>query len=375
MSAENMRAEQANAGQHHPLIIDIAGTELTDVDRRRLAHPMTGGMILFARNWHSREQLVQLCADVKAVRSDLLIAVDHEGGRVQRFKTDGFTHVPAMAALGELWMQQQANEDAGVSDSALQACHAAQACGYVLAAELRACGVDFSFTPVLDLDWGNSGVIGDRAFHQRADIVSVLAQNVMHGLRQAGMRNCGKHFPGHGWVAADSHVAVPVDERTLDAILADDSVPYEHLALALDSVMPAHVIYPAVDALPAGFSKKWLQDVLRGEIGFTGAVFSDDLSMEGARQIGGKTVSYTEAAVAALNAGCDMVLLCNQSVDGGAPVDELLEGLSSALSAGAWQASVISEQRRLDLLPQNPPVAWDDLMVQPKYMQALDLLP
>lgn len=371
----NTATDPATNGVQSPLIIDVAGTKLTDTDRQRLAHPMTGGMILFARNWHSREQLTQLCADIKAVRGDLLIAVDHEGGRVQRFQTDGFTHVPAMATLGALWAQQPANTPHTLSASAVQACHAAQACGYVLAAELRACGVDFSFAPVLDLDWGNSAVIGDRAFANHPRTVSALAQNLMHGLRLAGMRNCGKHFPGHGWAAADSHVDVPVDERSLEAILAEDALPYQHLALALDSVMPAHVIYPAVDTLPAGFSTKWLQDILRTQLRYTGAVFSDDLSMEGARQLDGKTISYTEAAVAALNAGCDMVLLCNQSVGNGRPVDELLEGLSSAMSAGAWQPSQASEQRRLALLPQEPPTAWDSLMTEPRYMQALDLLP
>lgn len=358
-----------------PLIIDIAGTELTDTDRQRLAHPMTGGIILFARNWHSRTQLVQLCAEVKAVRGDLLIAVDHEGGRVQRFRTDGFTHIPAMAALGTLWAQQPAAGNGDLSETAVHACHAAQACGYVLAAELRACGVDFSFTPVLDLDWGNSAVIGDRAFAASPQTVTVLAQHVMHGLRLAGMRNCGKHFPGHGWAVADSHVDIPEDERSAQTILAADVLPYRHLALTLDSIMPAHVVYPAVDTLPAGFSAKWLQDILRGNLGYTGAIFSDDLSMEGARRIGDRTVSYTEAAVAALNAGCDMVLLCNQSIGDGKPVDELLEGLSSALSADAWQPSTASEQRRLALLPQEPPTAWDDLMTNPRYMQALDLLP
>lgn len=370
-----MNSETNAAATHRPVIIDVAGTELTAEDKERLAHPLTGGMILFSRNWESREQLMRLCADVKAVRPDLLIAVDHEGGRVQRFKTDGFTHVPAMGALGALW-DEEPSDAGGLSNSALEACHAAVACGYVLAAELRACGVDFSFTPVLDLDWQRSGVIGDRAFHRQADVITVLAQHVMHGLRLAGMRNCGKHFPGHGWVVADSHVDVPVDERTLADIWAEDGRPYQHLMLHMDSVMPAHVIYPEVDAMPAGFSDVWLQTILRGELGYQGAIFSDDLSMEGARQIRGETVSFTEAAVVALNAGCDMVLLCNQSlVDGGAPVDALLQGLSEAHESGAWSASERGEQRRLNLLPQKPAALWDDLMVEPRYMQALDLLP
>ena len=201
--------------EHAPLILDVAGLELTAADRRRLAHPLTGGIILFARNWENRAQLLELTASIKAVRDDLLICVDHEGGRVQRFRTDGFTHLPPMRALGELWMKD-----------ALAATNAATACGYVLGAELRACGVDFSFTPVLDLDWGESGVIGDRAFHRDPRVVALLAKSLMHGLLQAGMANCGKHFPGHGFVKADSHTEVPVDKRSLKAILADDAAPY-----------------------------------------------------------------------------------------------------------------------------------------------------
>jgi beta-N-acetylhexosaminidase len=350
--------------EHAPLILDIAGTELTDIDRRRLQNPLTGGLILFSRNWQDREQLTRLCAEIKAVRADLLICVDHEGGRVQRFRQGGFTHLPPMRVFGELWMRD-----------ALGATNAATAAGYVLASELRACGVDFSFTPVLDLDWGESGVIGDRAFHRDARVVSMLAKSLMHGLLQAGMANCGKHFPGHGFVKADSHTEIPVDKRGLRAILSEDAAPYGWLNTTLSSLMPAHVIYPKVDSLPAGFSPRWLQAILRESLGFQGAIFSDDLSMEGARRIEDKQVSYTEAAVAALNAGCDMVLLCNQSVDEGKPVDELLDGLAEAQLKGQWQGDPVSEQRRLALLPVGEAPAWDDLMVQPRYMQALRLLP
>jgi len=350
--------------EHAPLILDIAGTELTDVDRRRLSNPLTGGLILFSRNWQDREQLTRLCADIKAVRADLLICVDHEGGRVQRFRQGGFTHLPPMRVFGEQWMRD-----------ALGATNAATAAGYVLASELRACGVDFSFTPVLDLDWGESGVIGDRAFHRDARVVSMLAKSLMHGLLQAGMANCGKHFPGHGFVKADSHTEIPVDKRALRAILSEDAAPYGWLNTTLSSLMPAHVIYPKVDSLPAGFSPRWLQAILRESLGFQGAIFSDDLSMEGARRIEDKVVSYTEAAVAALNAGCDMVLLCNQSVGEGRPVDELLDGLAESQLKGQWQGDPVSEQRRLALLPVGESPAWDDLMVQPRYMQALRLLP
>jgi beta-N-acetylhexosaminidase len=358
--------------QHAPIILDVAGLTLTKIDTARLENPLTGGVILFARNWQDRSQLTQLCAQIKAVRSDLLILVDHEGGRVQRFKTDGFTHLPPMRALGQMWMEDKKADGGG----AMKAQNAATAVGYVLAAELRACGVDMSFTPVLDLDFGESSVIGDRSFARDPRVAALLAKALMHGLLQAGMKNCGKHFPGHGFVRADSHTEIPVDKRSLKAIMADDAAPYEWLSSALDSVMPAHVIYPKVDSRPAGFSTKWLNDILRAKQGFTGAIFSDDLSMEGARLIDNQRVTYTQAAVTALNAGCDMVLLCNQSVgDEGRAVDELLDGLATAQRKGQFKLSEASEQRRLALLPQTPPLDWDTLMVQPQYMQAMALLP
>lgn len=349
-----------NPAVHAPVVLDIAGTALDAADRRRLAHPLTGGLILFARNWRDRAQLTALTAEIKALRPDVLICVDHEGGRVQRFRSDGFTLLPPMRALGELWMRD-----------AMAATNAATATGHVLGAELRACGIDLSFTPVLDLDHGSSGVIGDRAFHRDARVAALLAKSLMHGLLQAGMANCGKHFPGHGHVRADSHVALPVDKRSLKAILADDAAPYLWLSTTLASVMPAHVIYPKVDALPAGFSSRWLHHILRGDLGFQGAIFSDDLSMEGAKVAGGPV----QAARAALQAGCDMVLLCNQSLDGGAAVDALLDGLRQAQHDGHWHPDPDSEARRLDLLPASPPLPWDELMHQPAYQQALELLP
>jgi beta-N-acetylhexosaminidase len=345
---------------HAPVVLDIAGTKLHADDRRRLRHPLTGGLILFARNWESRAQLTALTAEIKAIRPDVLICVDHEGGRVQRFRSDGFTHLPAMRVLGELWMRD-----------ALAATDAATACGHVLGAELRACGVDLSFTPVLDLDHGGSSVIGDRAFHRDARVATMLAKSLMHGLLLAGMANCGKHFPGHGFVQADSHHAVPVDKRSLKAILADDARPYDWLSTSLASVMPAHVVYPKVDALPAGFSERWLKHILRGDLGFQGAIFSDDLSMEGAKVAG----STLDGALAALQAGCDMVLLCNQSLNGGKPVDDLLDGLQAAQADGRWRPDGDSEARRLDLLPLSPPLPWDELMHQPAYQHALEKLP
>ena len=361
--------------EHAPLILDVAGTQLTADDRRRLAHPLTGGVILFSRNWEHRSQLLELTSAIKAVRDDLLICVDHEGGRVQRFRTDGFTHLPPMRALGAMWMDDGKGAKARAGSGAMRATNAATAAGYVLGSELRSCGVDFSFTPVLDLDWGGSSVIGDRAFHADPRVVTLLAKSVMQGLLQAGMANCGKHFPGHGFVKADSHTEVPVDRRSLTAILADDAAPYDWLSTTLTSVMPAHVIYPKVDARPAGFSPRWLQEILRRRLRFDGAIFSDDLSMEGARVIEGTPVSHTDAALAALHAGCDMVLLCNQSLGGGAVLDGVLEGLEAAQRQGHWQPDVDSESRRIALLPQTLPQVWDELMLQPAYMQALDLLP
>jgi beta-N-acetylhexosaminidase len=352
--------------QHAPLIIDIAGTSLTTLDRRRLKHPLVGGIILFGRNWQDRERLAALCAEVKSLRGDLLVTVDHEGGRVQRFRSDGFTHLPPMRAFGELWMQD-----------ALRATNAATAAGFVLGAELRACGVDFSFTPVLDLDYGESSVIGDRAFHRDPRVVALLAKSLMHGLLTAGVANCGKHFPGHGFVRADSHTDIPVDERELEAIAGEDAAPYGWLNTVLSSVMPAHVVYPEVDVTPAGFSRVWLEEILRRRLGFQGAIISDDLSMEGARQVNGRTLSFTEGAVLALNAGCDMVPLCNQSVqsEDGRAIDELLDGLAEAQLRARWRPSEVSEVRRLALLPRGTALPWDDLMVEPAYIRALTLLP
>jgi beta-N-acetylhexosaminidase len=352
------------AAEHASVVLDIAGTTLNKADRQRLKHPLTGGLILFARNWENRAQLTALTAEIKKVRPDVLICVDHEGGRVQRFRTDGFTALPAMRVLGQQWM----HDPLGATD-------AASALGHVLGAELRSCGVDYSFAPVLDLDYGGSTVIGDRSFHRDPRVAALLAKSVMHGLLRAGMGNCGKHFPGHGFVKADSHHAVPIDKRSLKAILADDAKPYEWLSTTLSGVMPAHVVYPKVDSHPAGFSERWLKEILRGQMGYTGAIFSDDLSMEGARHLEGGTLSYTEAATLALNAGCDMVLLCNQSLDGGSAVDELLAGLQQAAASGTWHTSPDSEQRRLALLPTQPPLAWDELMHDPVYQRSLERLP
>lgn len=373
---------------HAPLFIDIAGTELQAIDRERLAHPLVGGLTLFARNWQDRRQLTRLCADIKAVRRDLLICVDQEGGRVQRFRGDGFTTLPPMRALGQLWLEDSPSAprpdpskrpsvpaDEALPPGAQRAIAAATACGYVLASELRACGVDLSFTPVVDLDWGGSTVIGDRAFAPDAATTARLAQALIHGLRQAGMQHCAKHFPGHGYVQADSHTDIPYDQRPLQAILQDDAAPYAWLQPGLAAVMAAHVVYPQVDERPAGFSARWLTDILRGQLGFDGAIFSDDLSMAGAAAMAGRSLSAAEAAIAALHAGCDLLLLCNQSLHGGAALDAWLGGMHTALQTGQWQPNPHSERRRQALLPTTPAPGWDALMQAPAYQQALAQLP
>lgn len=274
-----------------PVMIDVVGTTLSAADRVRLEHPLTGGVIIFTRNFNNKLQLKELNKEIRNTKPGILIAIDHEGGRVQRCRA-GFTRLPAMRRLGQLH-----------DDDPVAARAAAAAIGFVLAAELRSVGVDLSFTPVLDLDWGCSSVIGDRAFHARPDVVVALAGALQSGLRAAGMAAVGKHFPGHGAVEADSHHDIPVDQRAR-AEIDVDIAPYR--ALTLDGVMPAHVIYPAVDSRPAGFSPVWHR-ILREALHFGGAVFSDDLSMAGAA-IAGDIVARAEAA---WTAGCDMVLVCN----------------------------------------------------------------
>ena len=344
---------------HASLIIDVASTSLTPRDRRRLKSSQVGGVILFTRNWESRQQLVALVAAIKSVRPDLLVSVDHEGGRVQRFREGGFTPLPAMDALGRLWMQDP-----------MGAVQSAAACGYVMGMELRACGVDLSFAPVLDLDWGRSGVMATRALHADARVTSLLAQSLIGGMQRAGLAHCAKHFPGHGWAGADSHVDTPRDIRGLRTILRHDAAPYGWLRHGLQAVMPAHVVYPKVDDLPAGFSARWLQEILRCELGFTGAIVSDDLSMQGARAQAGND---TSAALMALQAGCDLVMLCNQSmVDEGAAIDAVLHGLEQAVISGAWRPDPDSAQRRLALLATRAPLPWDVLVRTPAYMGALD---
>jgi len=280
-----------------PLMADIEGYELTAEDRELLQHPAIGGVILFARNYGSVEQVTALVADIHQLRDPhLLVAVDQEGGRVQRFK-DEFTHLPPLACLGKIYDTDRT-----------RAKHLARTTGWLMASELRAVGIDFSFAPVLDLDFGVSTIIGDRALHQRPEVVAELAQAYQSGMHDAGMAATGKHFPGHGAVAADSHLALPLDERRYEDIEQWDMVPFSRMIHAgIAAIMMAHVVYADVDDSPAGFSSRWIKDVLRDHLHFNGLIFSDDLSMEGAACAG----DHVDRARTALQAGCDMVLVCN----------------------------------------------------------------
>lgn len=297
-----------------PVMLDVVGHSLNADDIRRINHPLTGGIILFSRNFEHCQQLKALTDSIRAQRANILIAVDHEGGRVQRFR-EGFTKIPPMRELGKLWDSKRKQANA-----------LAEEAGWVLAAELRAYGIDFSFTPILDMDYGDSLVIGDRAFHKDPQAINELAFHLMLGLKKGGMAAVGKHFPGHGFVVADSHVSIPVDDREFDQIAQNDIQPFmKMIDEDLPAIMPAHVIYPKVDDKPAGFSQRWLQKVLRERLGFNGAIFSDDLSMEGAT-VGG---NVTARSLAALQAGCDMILLCNRPD----LADELLDNLEWKMSA------------------------------------------
>ena len=317
---------------------------LTGADRERLAHPLAGIVILFSANYESPQQLLDLCRDIHALRDPpLLIAVDHEGGRVQRFR-EGFTRLPPMRRLGELWERD-----------VLLACRVAASLGYLMGAELRAHDVDMTFAPVLDIDHGHSTVIGDRAFHSDPRVVSMLAAHLSHGLLIAGMANCGKHFPGHGWAEADSHVALPIDSRSQSEILINDVAPYRWLGPMLAGVMPAHVVYTQIDRQPAGFSRSWIEKVLRGQLGFSGAVFSDDLLMAGAGAAG----SVAERAAAALNAGCDFALVCNDT----AAMDHVLDTLK-------WRRTAAFETRFARLQPRGQVATMVELRASDLYQSA-----
>ncbi len=300
-----------------PVMLDIGGTALDAGDRERLRHPQVGGVILFTRNYRDPEQLAALCAEIHALRDPrLVIAVDQEGGRVQRFR-DGFQSLPAMGHLGDLY-----------DEDPRQAIGLAETFAWVMASELLARGVDLSFAPVLDIGDPVSSVIGDRAFHRDPESICHLANAWIRGMRAAGMEAVGKHFPGHGSVEGDSHHVMPFDRRELVEIEVLDLVPFRRvIATHLAGIMMAHVIYDAVDARAAGYSRYWIETVLRGQLGFEGCVFSDDLSMSGAESVGG----YPERAAAALDAGCDILLVCNNP-QGAEQVLDSLQGYSNPAS-------------------------------------------
>ncbi len=300
-----------------PLMVDLEAASISETERSLLLKPEVGGIILFSRNFESIDQLTALVDEIHQLRSPrLLVAVDHEGGRVQRFH-EGFSRIPAAATYAKV-----------AANDLERSRKLAENAGWLMAVELRACGVDFSFAPVLDLAHGLSGVIGDRAFHSKPAIVSTLAYAFMHGMNKAGMQAVGKHFPGHGGVVEDSHVAMPVDHRELEALLSSDIIPFQNMIEnKLAAIMPAHVIYDKVDDKPAGYSSYWIETILRKRFAFQGVVFSDDLSMEAACVAGG----FGERAEAALQAGCDMALVCNH-LQGAVEAAEYIKGYSDPTS-------------------------------------------
>lgn len=331
-----------------PVMMDLVGTQISDAEKELMQRPTVGGVILFTRNFESIEQITSLIAEIHALRTPhLLIAIDHEGGRVQRFH-EGFSKLPPASVFGEIYKQDQA-----------KAREYAELTGWLMAAELRAIGVDFSFAPVLDLAHGVSGVIGNRAFHSKPDIAATLAYAFMHGMSLAGMSGVGKHFPGHGGVAEDSHLALPVDHRDMASLFKEDIVPFEKMIQNhLPAIMPAHVIYDQVDDKPAGYSAIWLQQILRDRLKFQGVIFSDDLSMEAAG-VGG---SYGERAQLALQAGCDMVLVCNHP-----------EAVTEVVAALGDYSNPVSELRLARMHGKND-VKRDELLASKKWQQANQLV-
>ena len=331
-----------------PVMMDLVGTQISTTEKELMQHPSVGGVILFTRNFESLDQIISLIAEIHALRTPhLLIAIDHEGGRVQRFH-DGFTKLPPASVFGQIYKQDH--------DRAREY---AETTGWLMAAELRAIGVDFSFAPVLDLAHGVSGVIGDRAFHAKPEVAATLAYAFMHGMSLAGMSAVGKHFPGHGGVTEDSHLALPVDHRDMTALLKEDIVPFEKMINNyLPAIMPAHVIYDQVDDRPAGYSEIWLKQILRDRLKFQGVIFSDDLSMEAAG-IGG---SYGERAQLALQAGCDMVLVCNHP-----------EGVTEVIAALGDYSNPASELRLARMHGKNT-LDREQLLASEKWQQANQLV-
>jgi len=332
-----------------PVMLDIKAGYLTEEDRSLLTHPLAGGVILFTRNFESATQLAELIKEIKALRDPaLLIAVDHEGGRVQRFK-EPFTVIPTLNVLGQ---QYDKNIDTALQD--------AETFGWLTAIELLTFGIDFSFTPVLDIDYGVSQVIGDRAFHSSPQIIAKLAAAYIQGLHKAGMSSTGKHFPGHGGVTADSHTDIPVDKRDLDTLLKQDIIPFKYLIPDyLDAIMPAHVIYKQINDKPAGFSSYWLKDILRTELNFKGIIFSDDLDMQGASCI---SDNYDVRAITALEAGCDMVLVCNNR-----------DAATGVLENLVYNVTDKSSQHLLKMRGKAV-MTWDDLIKTEQWKQASDIV-
>ncbi len=330
-----------------PLMVDVAGTELAEEEKEILTHPLVGGVILFSRNYESRQQIEELVGGIKRLRKpSLLVAVDHEGGRVQRFR-QGFTELPPVANLGKLYDQ----------DTKL-AKQLAETTGWLMAIELLAISVDFSFAPVLDLDRGISGVIGDRSFHSDPKVVTELASSYIAGMHRAGMNSCGKHFPGHGGVFADSHVDLPVDQRDFEEIAKEDLTPFSRMIhFGLGALMPAHVIYAKADDKPAGFSEFWIQEILRKRMGFRGAVISDDLSMQAASCMG----SFEQRARLALDAGCDLILVCNDREAAVRVIAELEGHRTSPVS-----------QMRLSRMQGRHFLKWSRLAQDSHWKQAVD---
>ncbi|MBT5799313.1 MAG: beta-N-acetylhexosaminidase [Nitrosomonadales bacterium] len=315
------------------LIIDLSGLSLSAPEQHLLTNPHIGGVIFFSRNFQSREQITSLTSDIRMIRPDLLICVDQEGGRVQRFR-DGFTKIPPMKTLGEILGSRSKYAEKFIKD-----------CGWLMASEIVACGIDFSFAPVLDLDKDKCQVIADRSFSDNPVLATKAAKLFIEGMHEAGMAATGKHFPGHGGVSADSHHETPLDQRSLEELRGHDLIPFTSLADSLDAIMPAHIIYPKIDLNAVGFSELWLKKILRQELKFDGIIFSDDLSMKGADIVGG----YTNKAKAALQAGCDMVLVCNNRKG----VIEVLDFLESY----NWVPSA-----RLSRMSRQVTLSWDSLI-------------
>ena len=331
--------------QYGRLMLDLAGTSLADDERDQLQNPHIGGVILFARNVKSREQISALVKQIRAASAQVLIAVDQEGGRVQRFR-DGFTRFPPMQKLGDLVAQDSAAGLALTKDA-----------GWLMAAEVIACGLDISFAPVLDVDRDTSSIIGDRSFSDQPEAVIEVAQAFINGMHEAGMAATGKHFPGHGGIVADSHLEAPVDTRSWDELEAHDLKPFDALSGSLDGIMPAHITFPAVDPDSVGFSSFWLQTILRKRLGFEGVIFSDDLTMKGADIAGG----YVDKAKLALDAGCDMILVCN-CPEGAI---EVLDFMASAAVDGSDKIAGMRASQS---------ISWDDLENDPRRLEIIKKL-